>query len=149
MRNQEAMKIQLQKKVHKRICVKDIPFLATRPPFHYVICCFLCLLLSPFQRTCLLNSAYKDTSYGWYSLSRYHEWTVENMKISCNLKLAELVDISKNVVLFPDFVLVSVVLASCSNLTLIKKSLTLNCYLLLQKLLWKTKNLKPPCWQLW
>ena len=149
MRNQEAIKFQLQKKVHKRICVKDIPFLNTCPPFYYVICCFLCLLLPPFQRTYLLNSPYKETSYGWYSLWWYHEWTVENMKISCNLKLAELVYISKNVALFPDFVLVSVVLASCSNLTLIKKSLTLNCYLLLQKLLWKTKNLKPPCWQLW
>ena len=32
MRNQEG-KIELQKKVHKRICLKYITFLAARPPF--------------------------------------------------------------------------------------------------------------------
>ena len=33
MRNQEG-KIELQKKVHRRICVKDITFLTTRSPFY-------------------------------------------------------------------------------------------------------------------
>ena len=41
MRNQEG-KIELQKKVHRRICVRDITFLTTRPPFYV----FLLLSLS-------------------------------------------------------------------------------------------------------
>ena len=53
MRNQER-KIGLQKKVHRRICAKDITFLTASPPLFYVIsCCFL-RFLSPVSkwRTC-------------------------------------------------------------------------------------------------
>ena len=39
MRNQEG-KIELQKKVHARICVRDITFLAARPPFMVISSCF-------------------------------------------------------------------------------------------------------------
>ena len=41
MRNQEG-KIELQqKKVHRKICAKDITFLTARPPFYVIFCCFL------------------------------------------------------------------------------------------------------------
>ena len=60
IRNQEGIKIELQKKVHRRICVRDI-FLAARHPFYVTFCCFLRLLPLPFQVTYLLNGPYKDT----------------------------------------------------------------------------------------
>ena len=56
------------------------------------LCHFLLLSLStpPSQVMHLLNDPYKDTQYcyEWYSAWWYHEWTVEKMKISCNLTLA-------------------------------------------------------------
>ena len=43
MRIQEE-KTELQKKVRRSICVRDITFLATRPPFYVIFCCFFRLL---------------------------------------------------------------------------------------------------------
>ena len=43
MRNQEE-KIELQKKVRRRVCVRDIIFLAARTPFHVIFCRFFRLL---------------------------------------------------------------------------------------------------------
>ena len=34
MKNQEGIKIELQKKVRRRICVTNITFLTARPPFY-------------------------------------------------------------------------------------------------------------------
>ena len=56
MRNPEGNKIELQKKVQKRTCVKYITFLIARPPFSVIFCCVLRLLL-----TYLLNRPNKDT----------------------------------------------------------------------------------------
>ena len=67
MRNLEGIKIELQKKVHRRICVRDITFLTARPPFYVTFCR---LLPPPSQVTYLLNGPYKDTKYcyGWYTV---------------------------------------------------------------------------------
>ena len=63
-------------------------FLTARPPFCVTFCYFF---PAPSQVTQLLNRPYKDTKYCyvWYSVWWYHEWTVENMKISCHLILAD------------------------------------------------------------
>ena len=53
MRNQEEIEIELQKKVHRRICVRAITFLTARPPF-YVIFCFHLRLL-PFPSDILIE----------------------------------------------------------------------------------------------
>ena len=37
-------KIELQKKGNRRICVRDITFLAALPPPYIIFCCFFCLL---------------------------------------------------------------------------------------------------------
>ena len=67
MRNEEGIKIELQKKVHRRICVRDITFLTARLPFYIISCCLIRLL--PSQETYLLNGPNKDTyCYGWYSV---------------------------------------------------------------------------------
>ena len=78
----------VQKKVHRRICVRDINFFNCTTSF---LCHFCCFFPAPSQVTQLLNRLYKDTKYcyGWYSVWWYHKWTVENMKISCNLILAD------------------------------------------------------------
>ena len=83
-------KIELQKKAQRRICVRNITFLTTRHPFYVIFCCFLRLLPLASQVSYLLNGSYKDiwNCYGSYSVWWYHDWTVENMKISCNLILA-------------------------------------------------------------
>ena len=62
MRKQEK-KIELQKKVHRRIYERDIIFLTARPPFYVILCGFLCLLPALSQLTYLLNGPYKDTQY--------------------------------------------------------------------------------------
>ena len=41
----------LTEKIHSRICVRDINFLTAGPPFYFIFCCFLHLLLSPSQVT--------------------------------------------------------------------------------------------------
>ena len=64
-RNQEEIKIELQKKVHRRICVRDITFSTAHPPFYVMFYCFF--IYSPSQVTYLLNGPNKDTyCYGWY-----------------------------------------------------------------------------------
>ena len=60
MRNQEEIKTELQKKVHRRLHVRDITFLTARPPFNATFCCFLRQLPPPPQLTYLLNGSYKD-----------------------------------------------------------------------------------------
>ena len=47
MRIQEE-KIELNKKVHRRICVRDVTFLAARPHFYVIFCRFL-RLPPPFR----------------------------------------------------------------------------------------------------
>ena len=51
----KGIKIELQKKVHRKICVRDITFLTARLPFYVIFCCFFCLLPPPSQVTYLLN----------------------------------------------------------------------------------------------
>ena len=60
LRNQEWIKIELRKKVHRRICVTYITFLTAHPLFYVTFCCFLRLLPPPYQVTYLLNGPYKD-----------------------------------------------------------------------------------------
>ena len=60
MRNQEG-KIELQKKVHRRICMRDIAFLAARPPSYVpFFVAFFCLLAPSSQVQYLLRGPYKD-----------------------------------------------------------------------------------------
>ena len=47
MRNQEGIKIELEEKVHRRICVRDITFLAARAAFYVSFCCLIRLLSFP------------------------------------------------------------------------------------------------------
>ena len=53
MRNREGIKIELQKKVQRRICVRGITFLIDFfdffDPFYFIFCCFLCLLTVPID----------------------------------------------------------------------------------------------------
>ena len=37
---QEGIKIQLQRKVHRRICERDIPFLTVQRPFYVIFVAF-------------------------------------------------------------------------------------------------------------
>ena len=70
MGNQEGIKIQLQKILHRRICVRDITtFMTAHLPF-YAICCFFCGFPFTTQVTDLLIDLHKDAqySYGWYSV---------------------------------------------------------------------------------
>ena len=55
-------KDELQKKVHRRTCVKDITFLTARLPFYVIFCCFLRLL--PSQVTSLLNGSVHNITIG-------------------------------------------------------------------------------------
>ena len=55
MRHQEGIKIVLQKKLHKTICVGDITFLTARPPFYVTLCYFLRLLPPSSQVMYLMN----------------------------------------------------------------------------------------------
>ena len=88
---EEGIKIELQKKVHRRICVTDITFFDCTPSFlcHVLLLAFFVYSLPLSKwRTC------------WMVLTKIHniatecilcdEWTVKNMKISeipCNLIL--------------------------------------------------------------
>ena len=47
MRNKEGIKVELQKKAHKGIFVRNITFLTACPPFYFSFCCFLRLLSCP------------------------------------------------------------------------------------------------------
>ena len=58
MRNQEGIKIELQKKLPRTIYVWDITFLTARPPLYVTLCCFLRLLPRPCQVTYLMNDPY-------------------------------------------------------------------------------------------
>ena len=54
-------KNELQQKVNRRICVRDVTFLTAHPPFYVIFCCFLRLLPPTSEVTYLLNGHYKDT----------------------------------------------------------------------------------------
>ena len=47
MRNKEGIKVELQKKAHRGIFVRNITFLTACPPFYFSFCCFLRLLPCP------------------------------------------------------------------------------------------------------
>ena len=68
MRNQYGIKIKLQKKADKIICVRSINFLIARPLF--IIYYFICLLPPPSQVINLLNRPYKNVwfCHGWCSV---------------------------------------------------------------------------------
>ena len=72
MWNQEGM-IELQKKVHRRICMRNIFFLATRPSTYVIFSRFV-RLLSPF----FLFQFYVETSF-------QHLWWNEYQKIVFSL----------------------------------------------------------------
>ena len=59
MRNQDG-KIELHKKVHKRVCVRDITVLTARSPF-YVFLLLSSSIPPTSQVTHLQNGRYKDT----------------------------------------------------------------------------------------
>ena len=65
MRNQEV-KIELQKKVHRRICVRDITFLAACPSSSVIFCRFFRLLRfyeeKHFAITAILDKSVVDFS---------------------------------------------------------------------------------------
>ena len=58
------IKIELQKKDHRRISVREITFLTTRLPFDVIFCCFLRLLPPLSQVTYVLNSSIHNISMG-------------------------------------------------------------------------------------
>ena len=72
MRNQEGIKIELQKKAHRRNCVRDITFLTARPLFYVIFCCFLRLIRSRSQVTCLLNGPFKDIYQKYENLMQFN-----------------------------------------------------------------------------
>ena len=64
MGNQEGIKTELQKKVHTRICMRDITFLTARLSFYVIFCCFLRLLFPPSQLTYVLNGPIQNITTG-------------------------------------------------------------------------------------
>ena len=119
----------ISEKIYRKICVRDIKVLTALPPFYVVLCCFLSLLPSPSQVAYLLNGL-----YGWCSvmiswvngrkyenlLQFYFSW-LPALRTWYYFRLC---------FSFSCFVF---------DLTLIKKSHTLNCYSFLHKFLLKTK----------
>ena len=65
MRNKETTKTELQKKAHKRICVRHFTFLIACPPFYVIFCCLLRLL--PFP---------SDALAGWLQQKHTLLWVV-------------------------------------------------------------------------
>ena len=63
MRSQEEKKIELQKKVHRRICMRAITFLTARSPFYVIFCCLLYLL--PFPSNVLIEWPQKTYILLW------------------------------------------------------------------------------------
>ena len=63
MRSQEEIKIELQKKVHRRICMRAITFLTAHPPFYVIFCCLLYLL--PFPSNVLIEWPQKTYILLW------------------------------------------------------------------------------------
>ena len=138
MGNQEG-KIELRKKVHRRICVRDITFLTARPPFYVIFCCFLCLLLHlPKERAC------------WMAPIKLHN--IAMVGVLCDDTMSERSKYD-NLLQFNASWLASLETwyyfqlcfsFSCSgyDLILIKKTHAINCYSFLQKFLLKTKTYK-------
>ena len=56
---QEGINIQLQRKLNRRVCERDITFLTARPPFCVNVYCFLRILPPPSQVTYLLKGPIK------------------------------------------------------------------------------------------
>ena len=134
MRHQEG-KSGLQKKVGRRICARDITILTAHPRLFYIIfCCFLCFH-SPLAkwRAC------------WITLWKY---TIMRWLVFCDDTMSEnyanLLQFNTSWWAFLGpwyYFRLCFSLSSCDyDLTVIKKSHTLNCYLILQKFLLKTKT---------
>ena len=66
MRIDQKSLIELQKKVHRTTCVRDITFLAGCPPFYAIFCCFFCLLRF-YKGTNCARIWWREG--GWHSLS--------------------------------------------------------------------------------
>ena len=119
----------VSEEIYRNICVRGINFLTALTPFYVIRCCFLCLLLSPSQVTYLLNGP-----YGWCSvmiswvngrkyenlLQFYFSW-LPALRTWYYFRLC---------FSFSCFVF---------DLTLIKKSHTLNCCSFVHKFLLKAK----------
>ena len=133
MRNQEG-KIELQKKLHRRICVRDITFLTAHPPFYATFCCFLRLFprpLLPKWRICRM------------ALIKLHNIAIvgfvcddimnEQSKMLMQFHTSWLASLRTRYY----FRLCFSFICSGYDFTLIKKSQTLNCYSFLQKFLLK------------
>ena len=129
MRNQEEIKIELQKKVNTRICVKDNTFL-TAPllSMSFFVAFFVYSLPLPKRRTCWMvtikirHIAMGDILRDDIMSERSKTWKFLQFSTSW---LASLIL----------FRLCFSVSCSGYDLTLIKKSQTLNCYSFLQKIL--------------
>ena len=140
MRNQEEIKIELQKKVHKRICVRDITFLTARPPFYVIFCCFLRLLPPLPQLTQVAEwPLYRCMILVWVVFCVMISWVNGQKSEKCFQFNSRWLGSLRTWYYFRfcfSF--------SCSgyDLTLIKKSHTSNCYSFLQKFLLKTKTYK-------
>ena len=82
--DEKPRRIELQKKVHRKICVWDTTFVTPRPPFYIIFCCFLCLIPPPSKVIYLLNGPSKDIQYccGWYSV-----WWYQRSKIQQSLAI--------------------------------------------------------------
>ena len=135
MRNQEG-KNESQKKVHKRICEKDITFLTAHPVL-YIFCCFLCLFSPPFQVRYLWNDPYIVLLWLVFCemTSLVSGWKYENLLQFNNSWLASLR-------MWYYFRLCFNFSCSGYDLTLTKKSHALNCYSFLRKFLLKRKTYK-------
>ena len=119
MRNQEGIKIELQKKVHRKICVRDITVLTARPPFYVTFIAFFVysLLLSKWLTSWIVpinihnilieSILYDDIMSEWSNILQFNTSWLASLRTRYIL----------------DFVLASVFLAM--NLHLLKRTMTL------------------------
>ena len=129
MRDQEGIKIELQKKGHRKICVRDIKLLAASP--HSMS------FLLPYSSTTLPKwRTYWITPTKIYTAMGCILSNVENMKNSCNLIISGWHLWERNIIL--DFF--GFRYSSCD--LIIIKSHTLNCCSFLLRHLLKTKCYK-------
>ena len=129
MRNQEGIKIELQKKVHRRICVRGITFLTARHFFYAIFFCILHLHPPFSQVTYLLNGLYKKyIILRWLVLCVMIPW-VNDQKYDSLLQF----NTSWLASLRTWYYFRLYFSFSCSgcDLTLIKKTHILNCYFVL------------------
>ena len=115
--------------IHKKICVRDINLLTALPPFYVIFCCFLCLLPSPSQVTHLLNDSYEwwSVMISWVNGRKYENLLQFYFSWLSALRTWYYFGLCFSFSCF------------FFDLTLIKKSHTLNCYLFLHNFLLKEK----------